>query len=309
MNNPWSIDVSNITNGLRAGVPLASAGVAEPARGTWETLALLMAYGGLACAVMLIWRMIGPGRAMGDQTTSVWRVGLKPWSVEDVALATVGVLAVTLGTSVIVGVLAGWQWLETTGPLVALVAQLMLYAAIGVGFAVAMRRRAITLTAASGIQVDGAGRVLVMGVVFWFAFLPLVGLTMAGVEAIYRLVEVEPHRQDVVEILMGESSVSVRVAIVLFALVGAPVAEEFFFRGFVYPALKQRWGAGWGVLLSSVAFAAMHQHVPTFAPLCVLGVGLALAYEWTGSLLAPVAMHVTFNTGTVALIFLGVEPP
>jgi hypothetical protein len=26
-------------------------------------------------------------------------------------------------------------------------------------------------------------------------------------------------------------------------------------------------------------------------------------------LLAPVAMHVTFNTGTVALIFLGVEPP
>ena len=46
----------------------------------------------------------------------------------------------------------------------------------------------------------------------------------------------------------------------------------------------------------SAAFALSHLHAPSFVPLFVLSIGLGLAYEWTGSLLAPVTMHALFNT-------------
>jgi membrane protease YdiL (CAAX protease family) len=287
---------------------MVATSVGGPSGGLAAVLAGLFTLGGLWCAAMLIGRMTMAGRATASETNPVWRVGAKPWTIEDVAVATVGVLTVTLGVSAVAGGVTGVFFDGQSGALFVVAMQLIVYVAIGTGFAVMMRRRAITMETACGIRVAGSGRALLMGVAFWFAFLPLVGLTMAGVEWVYRWLHLELHRQDVVEILMAEKSVLARASIMLFAVVAAPVAEEFFFRGFVYPAVKQKWGTGWALALSSVAFAAMHHHVPTFAALAVLGVGLALAYEWTGSLLAPVAMHATFNAGTMLLILLGVEP-
>ena len=90
--------------------------------------------------------------------------------------------------------------------------------------------------------------------------------------------------------------------IVGFAVAVAPVFEEFFFRGFAYPALKQRWGTWRALTMVSVVFAAIHFHVPSMGPLFALAVGLGLAYESTGSLLAPITMHALFNATNVAML-------
>jgi uncharacterized protein len=80
------------------------------------------------------------------------------------------------------------------------------------------------------------------------------------------------------------------------------VFEEFFFRGFAYPALKQRWGAGKALIAVSIVFALVHLHVPSMGPLFALALGLGLGYELTGSLLTPIIMHALFNTANVALL-------
>ncbi|MGH7936561.1 MAG: CPBP family glutamic-type intramembrane protease [Chthoniobacterales bacterium] len=39
----------------------------------------------------------------------------------------------------------------------------------------------------------------------------------------------------------------------------------------------------------------MHAHLPSFAPLFVLGSCLTLAYEWSGSILVSMTIHALFN--------------
>ena len=55
----------------------------------------------------------------------------------------------------------------------------------------------------------------------------------------------------------------------------------------------------------SLLFAALHHTVwPTPVPIFFLSLALGLLYQRTGSLLAPVALHMTFNTVSTVLMFL-----
>lgn len=77
----------------------------------------------------------------------------------------------------------------------------------------------------------------------------------------------------------------------LAACLGA-IAEEMLFRGVVQPWL--------GVWISALAFAAVHVRRRKRAwlwPLLALAFGMvaSLAYEATGTLLAPITMHVLVN--------------
>ncbi|MBI3869434.1 MAG: CPBP family intramembrane metalloprotease [Verrucomicrobia bacterium] len=85
------------------------------------------------------------------------------------------------------------------------------------------------------------------------------------------------------------------------ALAAAPFFEEVFFRGLLYSSLRQRgWGWGAGVL-SAVLFGAIHFDVEKFMPLAFLGWILVFVYESTGTLLAPILAHATFNAANLIL--------
>jgi membrane protease YdiL (CAAX protease family) len=95
-------------------------------------------------------------------------------------------------------------------------------------------------------------------------------------------------------------------------ILGAPVAEEIFFRGFLFRGLRRRFRFWPAALISGLAFGAVHiipmtarQAAGTalIAPaLFVVGTGLAFVYERRKSLLAPVTAHVVFNVvGFVAI--------
>jgi len=79
-----------------------------------------------------------------------------------------------------------------------------------------------------------------------------------------------------------------------------PVAEEFFFRGFLYNALRQRFPLVVAIVLQAVAFALVHWSAPFIRGadvvlVCGMAVALALVYEWRTTLLAPVALHAWYN--------------
>jgi membrane protease YdiL (CAAX protease family) len=84
------------------------------------------------------------------------------------------------------------------------------------------------------------------------------------------------------------------VAILSDALV-APLAEETFFRGFLYGWLRRRLPVLPAVLIIGAIFAAAHFIALLFIPLMVLGVVLALVYEYSGSLIPGALIHGGFN--------------
>jgi membrane protease YdiL (CAAX protease family) len=84
-------------------------------------------------------------------------------------------------------------------------------------------------------------------------------------------------------------------------IITAPVAEELFFRGIVQSTLREilpkRWHA---LVVTAVVFGGAHYAQPqVVVPLTVLGFILGWVYEWRGSLLAPIVLHVLFNSRTM----------
>jgi len=114
----------------------------------------------------------------------------------------------------------------------------------------------------------------------------------------------EPKSQVAVELLMGAPLWPTGIYIGFFAVVLAPVAEEFIFRGVLFPFVKQ---LGWPKLAwigVSVLFALIHGSAAIFLPLIVLALSLTWLYEKTGSLLAPIAVHSLFNAANLVIFWL-----
>ena len=99
------------------------------------------------------------------------------------------------------------------------------------------------------------------------------------------------------------------VAFVVAVAIVAPVAEEFFYRGLFYRALRDRYGFWVGAIGSGLLFAVSHTGEGDLAQILMLqiaiglfGVALAALYEWRGSLGANVAAHAAFNLVTVLTV-------
>jgi len=94
---------------------------------------------------------------------------------------------------------------------------------------------------------------------------------------------------------VGNSNVSLVFVAVLVCVI-APMAEEFFFRGFLFGALRgylKLWPAA---LITGLVFGLIHFKLEFLAPLAVLGVALCLLYAQTGSLLPCIALHSLNNS-------------
>ena len=85
----------------------------------------------------------------------------------------------------------------------------------------------------------------------------------------------------------------------------APVAEELFFRGFLYTALRQRLSIVAAITISSLVFAVGHiDALGVVAASFIMGVFLALAYEYTRSLWVAIAIHALNNSLATILLYL-----
>jgi hypothetical protein len=82
-----------------------------------------------------------------------------------------------------------------------------------------------------------------------------------------------------------------------------PLAEELLFRGVLFTGLRQRVAFVPAALVATALFTVVHE--PQAWPgVFVLGFGLALAYERTRTLWAPIATHATVNALPLVLIAL-----
>ena len=92
----------------------------------------------------------------------------------------------------------------------------------------------------------------------------------------------------------------------LLAGLAAPVAEEFLYRLLTFMPLRDRMGVWGGALTSAIVFALLHFNAYWLAETIIVGVGLALLYYWTGSLLSSIVAHSFINTTKIIMLFMGV---
>jgi membrane protease YdiL (CAAX protease family) len=96
------------------------------------------------------------------------------------------------------------------------------------------------------------------------------------------------------------------VALLFFlAVVFQPVVEEIIFRGYFYAVFKSWAGAFASAVATATIFATIHSTVVAFPALLILALALTLAYEWSGSLLVPISMHMAFNGVQLTILTLG----
>jgi hypothetical protein len=135
--------------------------------------------------------------------------------------------------------------------------------------------------------------------------LPAVWLLQDFSGVVLEKIGVPVESQRAVEIFLGIKSFWFRACFGFFAVVVAPVAEEFVFRGMLYPFVKQLGSPRAALFGVSAIFAAIHFDAGTFVPLFALALALTWLYEMTDNLLAPIAAHSLFNaTNLAALYFL-----
>jgi uncharacterized protein len=143
---------------------------------------------------------------------------------------------------------------------------------------------------------------------WWLALAPIFFVQLAGMAVINTLIvplftgaEFENPQ---IEAITGGLSLSPRDLLLLLLLIAvvAPVAEELFFRGMLYPVLRRRWGAGWAVVLNAALFALVH-FIPLLLPgLFYIGLVLAWVRERSGSVIPCIVLHAIQN----GLVVIGI---
>lgn len=88
-------------------------------------------------------------------------------------------------------------------------------------------------------------------------------------------------------------------------VIAAPVAEEIFFRGFLFAGLRRRMPFIVAGLLSGAVFSLAHFDLGLVLPFTLVGLILAYTYERTGSLYTSMGVHFIFNAiSFLALVFV-----
>jgi membrane protease YdiL (CAAX protease family) len=166
-----------------------------------------------------------------------------------------------------------------------------------------LQRHGMTWNEAFGFATRWRRAVLI-GCVAAVLFLPVGwGLQQASAVVLDHIPGMQAQEQETVRVLREAMSWSRRLALGVVTIVLAPVAEEVFFRGILYPWLKSygfRRLAVWGTALF---FAIIHFNAVTLVPLLLLAVILTWLYEFSGNLLAPIAAHSFFNAFNFAVLY------
>lgn len=98
----------------------------------------------------------------------------------------------------------------------------------------------------------------------------------------------------------------------IFGITFAPLLEELFFRGFLYPVLARRLGVVTAVALTALSFGLIHapQLGRAWGPVLVIflvGVALTVTRAVTKSVAAGLLMHAAYNATISVLIFFATD--
>jgi membrane protease YdiL (CAAX protease family) len=146
----------------------------------------------------------------------------------------------------------------------------------------------------------------IFGLGLWIClavYIPLQALA-SGCSAVAQAFGLPTEPQPAVQWFLRTRNTPAFWTILVAVLLIAPVGEEILFRGFLYPLLKRQLSSPQAIVWNAAVFSLFHAHWLTFLPLFLFGIVLAVAYEFSGALLLPMAIHFWFNGITMGLLCL-----
>ncbi|HET7871089.1 MAG TPA: type II CAAX endopeptidase family protein [Terriglobales bacterium] len=98
----------------------------------------------------------------------------------------------------------------------------------------------------------------------------------------------------------------------VFGVLVAPLVEELFFRGFLYPAVARFTGREIAIIITAAGFSLLHQDqlAHAWAPLAILfgvGVVLTVVRARTNSVATCVLLHMGYNLALFAVLWFATQ--
>ena len=121
-------------------------------------------------------------------------------------------------------------------------------------------------------------------------------VTYLVLASIYTVLVDPPSEQLPTGLEKADENLLLAIPTGMLLILVAPLAEEIFFRGFLYQAFRNSLGVLPGALLSALVFGAVHLEFFKLVQLAILGVILALLFEKTKSLWPPIILHAINNS-------------
>lgn len=225
------------------------------------------------------------------------------WDVLQIAVLTIAsivVLALLVALTAQRFLFHGAGFLDVLRyPMVSVVAQLLAYAVV-LGFMVLVVKREPERPFWLSIRWNWPGSAwglfVIFGAVVYFALL-----------GVGQLLPIPKHLP--IDQFFGNAREAAFLSIISVTV--APLMEELFFRGFLYPVLARRLGIGASIFLTAAMFGLLHsaQLGYSWAVLIIFLVGLALTVvrAVTKSVAASFLTHVGYNGTLSLLLFIATD--
>jgi uncharacterized protein len=285
----------------------ASVAAARSARLLLGLLAFLVALGGVG-VVILIWYVSRRSRA-GDVNAAERGIPAHAKEVRSGYLLEVFVvyMAVLIGAQIVAGLLMviGRPVEGVSISTMDTIVVTAMHALAGIAALIYLARR----LRAAGWSWDAVGLTsrrplqdALWGVGAYAAALPLI--LAAGLLSQFVGRHVQSPTNPVIPMFFETDALLGRSLLFVLVAFAAPFFEEVFFRGVLFHSFRARWGIVWGVVVSSIVFAAVHPIPVGFLQIFVLGSVFSITLHERRSVLSPMIAHGLNNT--VAFVLLSV---
>jgi membrane protease YdiL (CAAX protease family) len=227
-----------------------------------------------------------------------------PWGVKEMALCTAVILvALFILTTAILGPFVASNDEESPEYLTASSVTNILWNAVMVISVLWFVRRAggSARDLGLGMPANGTLRHTALLLAGTFVLMYIVVVAYGGVVDATGADFLEPDQQVPDEFYDSDVALGVLgIAIVL----GAPLAEEIFFRGFLYGGTRSIAGVLPAALITGFIFSLAHYNQGLVIPFTVIGALLALSYQRSGTLWVPIGAHFLFNLASFSILVL-----
>lgn len=143
-------------------------------------------------------------------------------------------------------------------------------------------------------------RVVGLSALAWLAYVGLAAIASPLLQ---------PEQEDITRELGSEDNTALNLVVTGFLVViAAPIAEEMFFRGFVFAGLRNAMPIWPAAVIAALVWGSLHLtggNIGVAVQLAIFGVVLAWLYERSGTLWAPIIAHGINNT--IAFILLATD--
>lgn len=119
-----------------------------------------------------------------------------------------------------------------------------------------------------------------------------IGLSLFSYSLVNLLISNFPSYSETSKAIASNSNSALGVISVVLII---PIFEEFLFRGLIFNELKKHLNVLIAILLQGAIFALSHGNMLQAIYTFIMGIVLAIVYNKTKSILAPILLHIMYN--------------